>query len=111
MTELILYKMGADFFEVAAQHGFWEEDNSPEATKKAEKIALMHSELSEALEGVRKPKQDSHCPEFDSETVELADAIIRILDYCFSYDLDIDGAVAAKNAYNKTRPYKHGKTI
>lgn len=77
--------------------------------KKAEKIALMHSELSEGLEGVRKDLMDSHCPEYTSEEVELADALIRILDHAGKYKLRLGEAVLAKLDYNRSRPYKHGK--
>lgn len=40
--------------------------------------------------------------------IELADCIIRILDYCGKEKIDIDGAIRIKMEYNKTRPYKHG---
>lgn len=71
--------------------------------EKGTQIALMHSELSEALEGVRKNLQDDHLPEFKSEAVELADTIIRILHYCVKYDLPIAEALAAKHYYNGHR--------
>lgn len=41
--------------------------------------------------------------------VELADAIIRILDICGRYEIDIEEVLAAKHTYNITRPYLHGK--
>lgn len=40
--------------------------------------------------------------------VEMIDCIIRILDWCGRYDIDVDAILAQKHAYNKTRPYKHG---
>jgi hypothetical protein len=70
---------------------------------KGEAIALMHSELSEALEGIRKNLDDDHLPEYKSEVVELADCIIRILDYCSGFNLPIGSAVYDKLAYNAHR--------
>jgi len=92
--------------QTAAEHGFWEGEQN-----KAEKICLMHSELSECLEGIRKPGPDSHCPEYTQEEVELADAMIRILDYSYHFNLRLYDALRAKMDYNDTRPYKHGKAF
>lgn len=75
----------------------------------AQRIALMHSELSEGLEGHRKDLMDDHLGHRSSFEVELADALIRILDAAGHYKIDILGAVAEKLAYNRSRPYKHGK--
>lgn len=68
-----------------------------------ELIALIHSEVSEALEGVRKSKMDEHLPHRKSEEVEMADAVIRIADYCGGRGLDLGGAIAEKMAYNANR--------
>jgi NTP pyrophosphatase (non-canonical NTP hydrolase) len=67
-------------------------------------IALIHSELSEALEGIRKTKPDDHLPHLSSEAVELADAVIRCFDYAGGYGIDLATALVEKLAYNAHRP-------
>lgn len=75
----------------------------------AERIALIHSELSEALEADRKEDApDKHCPEYNARTVELADAVIRIFDTAKAHGLPLAEAIIAKTRYNHNRPYKHG---
>lgn len=66
-------------------------------------LALVHSEISEAMEGDRKGLMDDHLPERPMLEVELADAIIRILDLGGREGLDIAGAIHDKLIYNQTR--------
>ena len=68
-----------------------------------EVVALMHSELSEALEADRKSLKDDKLPHRDGREVEFADCIIRILDTAAAMGLDVAGALIEKNRYNKTR--------
>ena len=91
--------------ESASGHGFWDTHNI------SEKLCLIHSEISEALEASRKDinAPDHHIPEFTNFTVELADTVIRALDLAYEYNLPIAEAIVAKHEYNKTRPHRHGK--
>ena len=75
-----------------------------------EQIALMHSELSEALEWERKnPGAPSdHIPGFTGLEEEFADVLIRIFDTSAQRKLRLGEAVLAKMAFNATRPHKHG---
>lgn len=68
-----------------------------------ELIALAHSELSEALEGHRKNLMDDKLPHRKMAEVELADAVIRILDTAAGLGYDIGGALTEKLLYNQTR--------
>lgn len=68
-----------------------------------EVIALMHSELSEALEADRKGLMDDKLPHRPGAEVEFADCIIRILDTCAARGYDIAGAIIEKNRFNRQR--------
>lgn len=68
-------------------------------------LALIHSEVSEALEAFRIGDREN----FEEE---LADVIIRVLDCAGGLDLDMEAAVASKIEKNRSRGYRHGgKTV
>ncbi len=102
-----------------------------------DRIALCHSELSEALEAFRAMDNDSYdairqpiyrntesgeltrdsghygierwvLHKPEGVASELADVIIRIADMCGLYGINIESAVREKMEFNKTRPYRHG---
>jgi NTP pyrophosphatase (non-canonical NTP hydrolase) len=66
-------------------------------------IALMHTELSEALEADRKGLMDEKLPHRHGVEVELADCLIRIFDTAEALNLDLGAALVEKNRYNKKR--------
>lgn len=70
----------------------------------AEKLALIHSEVSEAMEANRKNLMDDKLPYRHGTEVELADAVIRILDLAGALKLDLAGAIQEKLIFNSTRP-------
>ena len=69
----------------------------------AEKLVLIHSEISEAMEAARKNLKDDNLPHRSGVEVELADAVIRILDLAGALQLDLAGAIQDKLAYNAVR--------
>lgn len=68
-----------------------------------EKLALIHSEISEAMEGHRKNLMDDKLPHRKMIEVELADAMIRIMDLAGALKLDLGGAMEEKLNYNSNR--------
>jgi hypothetical protein len=66
-------------------------------------IALIHSEISEALEELCKNQMDDHLPHRPMAEVELADALIRILDFVGMRGYDLGGVVQERLDYNRTR--------
>ena len=88
----------------AKEHGWWEGERND-----GELIALMHAELSEGLEALRNNIDGSeHIPEFSGIEEELADVVIRIMDYAQQRGLNIADAIIEKIKFNSTREHKHG---
>jgi NTP pyrophosphatase (non-canonical NTP hydrolase) len=95
-------------YGIAESHGF---HGNPEQDHPLVKLALIHAEVSEVLEEVRKKSipLSEKIDGYTTEEEELADVVIRILDYAGMRQLALGQAVAAKMAYNDSREYKHGK--
>ena len=94
-------------FRINVQHGF--EPDCEADYNVGEKIALIHAELSEGLEYIRKGDgQSDHIPEFRGIEEELADAVIRIMNLAQRKHYRLAEAMIAKRDFNNARPFKHG---
>lgn len=102
-------------YEYAKGNGFHDEP-----CEDGTRIALMHTELSEALEHLRdgvdpaeiiyvKDKHGRNKP--DGVVVELADAVIRIMDFCGIHGAPLERAILEKMAYNEGREFRHGRVF
>lgn len=91
--------------KTAADAGWYCDPKTGQAVQRnfGEVVALMHSELSEALEADRKGLNDDKLPHRDGREVEFADCIIRILDTAAALGLDVAGALIEKNRFNRQR--------
>ena len=125
-TKDFINNLSKEIYQANKAKGFWEDrefiprnmermncmPGDIKAVQKAfnaQMLALIHSEISEALEADRKDLMDDKLPNRLGLEVELADAFIRICDMAGGLSMDLGGAVEEKLAYNTTRPYKHNK--
>jgi len=92
-----LREMQREVWAIADQSGFHDGDRS-----RAKVLALIHSEVSEALEADRADDDENYAE-------ELADIMIRVMDHAEAENIDLLDEIQTKNAENRKREYKHGK--
>lgn len=97
-----LRRIQREVWEIAEESGFHEGDGEGDGRSRAKILALIHSEVSEALEADRRGDGEAYAE-------ELADIVIRVLDHAESEDIDITSWIMMKNDRNREREYKHGK--
>ena len=100
-------------FTTAKEKGWHDEDRGV-----PELLCLIHSEISEALEEHRNGRQPSEVYYNSNKPgkpegipIELADAVIRIADFCGLHGINLAEAIKIKSDYNKTRAYRHRQKI
>lgn len=92
-------------YQDAKEKGWWEQDRND-----GEAMMLIVTEIAEATEGLRKGNPPSEVLEgLSNVEEELADTIIRILDFAGGRGYKIGEAIIKKVAYNRSRPRKHNK--
>jgi len=87
----------------ARNAGWWPDEAKNNPMCFSQKLCLIHSEISEAMEGDRKNLPDDKLPHREMREVELADALIRIYDTAGAFNLDVAGALVEKMEYNASR--------
>lgn len=93
----------------ARQAGWWVNAKTGENVRDnplcfSNKLALIHSEISEAMEGDRKGLPDDKLPQYEMRCVELGDALIRILDTAGGFGMPLSDATIDKMIFNLVRP-------
>ena len=104
MVNRTLSELQEDCYEIAEAHGFHKEDSGT-VERQLSRLMLITTEVAEAAEAVRKTDEDEN-----NLGEELADILIRILDFSEEMDIDLDYQVAVKMVTNRKRPHMHGKT-
>lgn len=93
--------LAAGIHDDAVSAGWW--DDGDDKYVLATKLMLVVSEVAEAMEGLRKDQWDDHLPHRKMVEVEVADALIRLLDFATALDMNIGSAVMEKLEYNRNR--------
>ena len=131
----MLNQLRDEIHQNAVEHGWWEEERSfgdiialchselsealeeyrngmPMKYNKCKELLQEDDPKDRICEPIDCDQCCEGCPDFidkpEGIAIELANCIIRILDYCGKAGIDIEEALRIKHEYNKTRPYRHG---
>ena len=107
--KMTLYDIGAMGHDTSMEKGFLQDapttiSNELDARMVLSYLALIHSEVSEAVEEARRGN-------VAKMGAELADVILRVTQLCYTMNIPLDSLAYEKLIVNRTRPYKHGDKL
>ena len=104
--------LAQEIYATGKASGFYDTPHTEPGFNHAEKLMLVVSEIAEGVEGLRGAPfpgiPDDKLPHRPMIECELADAVIRMMNYASHCGLDVSGAIIEKNHFNKTRGHRHG---
>ena len=110
----------AHVYDVSVSKGFHDKDDINSMIEAGNRLMLIVGEVAEAHEEIRNGHAltETYYPFIGHNTIvpkpegvpsELADIVIRCMDFAETYGIDLAAAIIEKSAYNETRPHMHGK--
>lgn len=115
MNTLSLNDLARECHDTAVRSGFYDRDSDNPLTQPVDRVILRHmliiTEVAELTEAIRKPELSNHIPSHTLEEEEVADILIRVLDYAAWRGIDLTKVMNAKMTFNQSREHMHGKKV